>query len=106
MSNANPTLAEIGEVVGNINNAYSDKLFSIYHSLDLIELFTIHSDGYTTNVACLGVNVFNTEDDPRESLYSSEITQIYAVNNDEAKEDLYSFLMTEYRKIKELLVNF
>jgi len=105
MSNVNPTIGHIAEIVGNLNNTYSDKIFNLHKKDESIELFTIHSDGNVVIVYCLGVNVFNTEDDPRQILHTTKGYVRYE-EGECAREDLYNFLMTEYRKIKELLINF
>lgn len=106
MSNANPTIAEINECVENLNNAYAEQSYKRNPSEDILVPFTLASCGYIINVDCLGQDIFNTEDDPREYLEDMLGNQIITKDCEEAREDLYNYLWNEYHRIVEELIHF
>ena len=105
MSNSTPSIQEINECIENLNNAYADQSFKRNPNKDALIPFTLNSCGYIVSVDCLGHNIFNTEDDPREYLEDVLGNQIIT-DDEEAKEDLYNFLIRQYHNIVEELIHF
>ena len=106
MSNAIPTVAELNECVSNLNNAYAVQSFKRNPNKDALIPFSLVSCGYVVSVDCLGKNIFNTEDDPREYLEDVLGNQIITEDGEEAKEDLYNYLFQQYHSIVEELLHF
>lgn len=104
MSNANPTMEEIVQVVANINGSFSDVLYHRCTHLEPPTLLTIESDGYETLVKCLGDFIWSTEDDYRDYLFDEKTGEdILDEIGDKAKEDLEEYFIKMFKGIVEMV---
>lgn len=104
MSNANPTMEEIVQVVDNVNGSFSDVLYHKCTHLEPPTLLTIERGDYVTLVKCLGDIIWNTEDDYRDYLFDDETgEEILDEEGDEIKEDLEEYFIKKFKGIVEMV---
>ena len=116
MSNENPTVQELADIVSQINDDLSDVIYhsgtgTKYELLESQPICELITDGYTSHIKLLGFHIWNSEDDarPNLTLIDEEVleeTPIITSEGEEARMDMKGWLLGQIKGVNCLVGDF
>ena len=111
MSNENPTMEELYEVVALINFELGDIIYDKgyeFSNLEGMNFIELRSNGSVSVINAFGNFIWGSEDDPRKYLEDDDEDYNITIvsNSEEAREGLHEYLITQIELIYGVLGTF